>query len=242
MSAWRICSILAILVMAAAGTCIAAPAGGKWRSLVSSTVTVGSGGGGAEVKFTAKRGQRIRIHLKALETGMEPYGYLESASGGEYHPANDTGRNGENSWEGKVADTGSYTLTVFDGTNRGGPVAVTVEEPAQGAPAAHPSSPAIVQKTVTVRAGGGAAKLEFTAKRGQRIRIRLKALDNGVEPYGFLESASGGEYRPANETAKGGENMWEGALPDNGSYSLTIFDGSNRGGRVNVLVEPVGTR
>lgn len=96
---------------------------------------------------------------------------------------------------------------------------------------------ASLNKTVTVAAGGGGAELSFVARHNQKIRIHMQALDGGMEPYGFLESRSGAEYRPANDTVRDGENTWEGAVPDNGRYKLTVFDGSNRGGRVKVTIE-----
>ncbi|MBI2267519.1 MAG: PKD domain-containing protein [Armatimonadetes bacterium] len=95
---------------------------------VKKTVTVAGEGGASEIRFQATRGQKVRIHMQAQAAGMEPYGHLESASGGNYHPPNEGARDGVNSWEGKLPDTGKYVLTVFDGSNRGGSVTVTIEE------------------------------------------------------------------------------------------------------------------
>jgi hypothetical protein len=110
-------------------------AGGKsatWsqvvRSALRSTVTVAPEGGGAEVRFQALKGQRVRITLRAEDPSLEPYGHLESASGAHYYPPNEGARGGVNTWEGELPDTGSYVLTVFDGSNRGGRVGVTVEQ------------------------------------------------------------------------------------------------------------------
>lgn len=96
---------------------------------------------------------------------------------------------------------------------------------------------AVLKATVTVGSGGGAAELSFNARRGQTVRISMRAVDAGLEPYGHLESASGANYRPANETVQNGSNAWQGALPDDGRYVLTVFDGANQGGKVAVTVE-----
>ncbi|MFA4874922.1 MAG: hypothetical protein WC956_01470 [bacterium] len=101
------------------------------------------------------------------------------------------------------------------------------------------SSPKIIlEKGVSVAGGGGGAELSFNATKGQKIRISLKASSSSMEPYGFLErsGAGGGEYRPPLENSKGGENEAEVFISKGGRYSLTIFDGSNAGGNVRVVI------
>lgn len=88
-----------------------------------------------------------------------------------------------------------------------------------------------LRAAVEVAPEGGAHELRFEARKGQALRIQLDA-PAPMEPYGYLESASGGDYRPAQQTY-----TWEGTAPDSGEYVLTVFDGANQGGRVNVLVE-----
>lgn len=97
-------------------------------TLVEQSVNVAGGGGSANVSFSGNSGQQIRITLKAANTAMVPYGYLNYPDGaGTYHPANGSAQNGESSAELLLAKSGSYTLTVFDGTNQGGAVTVKVE-------------------------------------------------------------------------------------------------------------------
>lgn len=95
----------------------------------------------------------------------------------------------------------------------------------------------LVEKTVTVGGNGGSAEVFFTATKGQRIAISLAA-PSSVEPYGFLEKAGAGngEYKPALENAKAGKNAAELTISRAGKYSLTVFDGSNAGGEVRVLI------
>ena len=95
--------------------------------LVDETVTVGSGGGSANVSFSGSSGQNIRITLTAASS-MGPYGYLGYPDGtGVYSPQNGMSQNGINSSEVTLNQTGTYTLKVFDGTNRSGAVSVKVE-------------------------------------------------------------------------------------------------------------------
>jgi hypothetical protein len=95
--------------------------------LVDRTVIVAGGGGGAEITFTATSGQKILITLTASNTNMEPYGHLEYPDGtAQYYPPLDTAKNGTNAIELALNLAGKYTLTVFDGTNRGGNVVVKI--------------------------------------------------------------------------------------------------------------------
>lgn len=102
---------------------------GEVRARLEKSVTVAVNGGGAEVAFEAHRGQKLRITMRAQSNAMEPYGSLESSSGSNYRPPNETAQNGRNTWEGTMTDDGRHVLTVFDGTNQGGTVTVSIEEP-----------------------------------------------------------------------------------------------------------------
>ena len=96
--------------------------------LVQQTVTVARGGGGANVTFTGRKGCRIRIMLTATKSTMTPYGFVECQPGtGMYQPPQESAANGQNSAVVTLTQTGTYTLTVFDGANEGGAVSVKVE-------------------------------------------------------------------------------------------------------------------
>ncbi len=100
-----------------------------------------------------------------------------------------------------------------------------------------PHPKVLLEKTVTVGGDGGSAEVAFVAAKGQKIAISLAA-SSSMEPYGFLEKAGAGngEYRPALENAKAGKNAAELTIARAGKYSLTVFDGSNSGGEVRVLI------
>jgi len=97
--------------------------------LVNTTVSIGSGGGYADLVFSASNGQRIRITLTATNTLMEPYGFLQYPDGttSTYFPPLATSSNGVNSSELIFTQSGTYIFTVFDGSNLGGQVSVKVE-------------------------------------------------------------------------------------------------------------------
>jgi hypothetical protein len=96
--------------------------------LVQQAVTVAGGGGGANVTFSGNNGWSIRITLTASKRTTVPYGFLECQSGtGVYQPPQETASNGQNSVVLTLTQTGTYTLTVFDGANQGGTVSVKVE-------------------------------------------------------------------------------------------------------------------
>lgn len=103
-------------------------------------------------------------------------------------------------------------------------------------PAGAPSS-VLVDKTVNVGPGGGAAEVSFNATSGQRIQIVLTAANPGMQPYANLQSPDGSAvYNPQINTAANGSNQAEFVANQTGQYSLTIFDGSNQGGNVSVKV------
>ena len=95
--------------------------------LVDENVTVGSEGSSANVSFSCSSGQKIRITLTA-SSSMDPYGYMGFPDGtGAYIPQSGMSKNGVNSSDATLKQTGTYTLSVFDGTNQGGKVHVKVE-------------------------------------------------------------------------------------------------------------------
>jgi hypothetical protein len=95
----------------------------------------------------------------------------------------------------------------------------------------------LLDKTVSVGAEGGSAEVSFKAVKGQKIKIELTAESSNMEPYGFLHKPDGKEeYRPIAETAKDAKNESEFIAARNGRYNLTVFDGSNAGGKVQVHV------
>lgn len=105
---------------------------------------------------------------------------------------------------------------------------------APSAPAGGPSM--LVDKTVNVGPGGGAAEVTFSATSGQRIQILLSAAPS-MQPYANLQFPDGSAvYNPPINTAANGANQAEFVANQTGQYSLTIFDGSNQGGTVSVKI------
>lgn len=99
------------------------------RVLLNRTVNVAPGGGGASLQFSVfPAGRRVRIVLQALGPGMMPYAHLSHPRGERYFPTMNTVRNGTNDATTVLPYAGQYTLTVFDGTNRGGQVRVAVTQ------------------------------------------------------------------------------------------------------------------
>ena len=96
----------------------------------------------------------------------------------------------------------------------------------------------ILDTTVTVGANGGYGTVFFQASAGQTIRIALTG-PSGTEPYGYLEPPSGnGTYTPPN-SGQAGSNQADILLTESGQFSLTIFDGANRGGTITVVVSRI---
>ena len=100
------------------------------------------------------------------------------------------------------------------------------------------SNPSVlVDQSVTVAAGGGGADVTFKGTNGQKIGITLTASSASMEPYGFLVSPDGsGQYTPSLDRATNGSNTIQLVLTATGEYKLTVFDGSNQGGKVSVRV------
>jgi hypothetical protein len=103
----------------------------------------------------------------------------------------------------------------------------------------------LVDRNVMVAGGGGFFDVPFSAGSGQQIRIILTAISvsqqispSSMAPYSYLAYPDGtGVYYPPVETAQNGQNFGELTLNQTGSYRLTIFDGSNLGGTINVKIE-----
>lgn len=84
---------------------------------------------------------------------------------------------------------------------------------------------------------GGSASIVFEGQAAQLISIELKANDLDCAPYGHLEDEQGNSlYVPQNASAKGGKNFGKTTLKSTSNYTLTIYDGSNRGCQVDVTV------
>ena len=91
-------------------------------------VSISAGGGAGSVTFAATSGETIRITLTAAQTSMEPYGFLQAPdASGIYVPPLASAVNGSNTAQATLAQTGTYTLVIYDGTNQGGNVTVRVE-------------------------------------------------------------------------------------------------------------------
>ena len=107
---------------------VCTPDAGQSKILMNQVVSVGGGGGFAQVQFNATSGQRIRITLTGTPSTMEPYGGLEIPGGTNASvPPNGTAVSGRNVAEVTLSQTGEYRLDVFDGTNAGGTVTVLIE-------------------------------------------------------------------------------------------------------------------
>ena len=106
-----------------------------------------------------------------------------------------------------------------------------------GARNAAPSG-VLADKVVTVGPGGGSVDLYFTAQAGQRLRITFKCDDPGMQPYGYLKYPNGDEqYTPPLEKAQNGQNSADLDVKQGGEYQLSVMDGANKGGPVQVRVE-----
>ena len=105
------------------------------------------------------------------------------------------------------------------------------------APSTAPAEQVLLDKTVNVGAGGGAAEVSFNASSGQSIHITLTAANSGMQPYGNLQYPDGTAMdNPPLNTAVNGSNQAEFVANQTGQYSLTLFDGSNQGGQVSVKI------
>ena len=122
------CAGFALVLGSCASTPRAFPPVRGIRTLADQVVTVGPGGGYGTVTFEAETGQKILITMMSDLFLLEPYGYLGPTGGeGIYTPENGTSVDGLNSSDVTISQGGSYTLTVFDGSNQGGSVHVRIE-------------------------------------------------------------------------------------------------------------------
>jgi DNA-binding protein YbaB len=213
------------------------------------------GGGFAEISFNVIDEQRFQIALTASNPNIQPYGSLQYPDGTSlYNPPLNTAANGMNRVE-IILQSGQYSLTVFDGSNQGGMVSVTItsipsEQPQSGQPqpgASGPTAmdgigdaplePVLFDQSVMVPGGGGFTEISFIVSNEQRILIVLTASSPAMQPYGSLQYPDGTslDNPPINTTANG-MNRVEIILNQSGQYSLTVFDGSNQGGMVSVKI------
>jgi len=98
----------------------------------------------------------------------------------------------------------------------------------------------LIDQTVTVPGGGGGVDVTFSGSSGMGIHITLICTNVSLQPYGYLQAPNGsGAYIPPLETASGGQNSADTTLDQNGTYTLTIFEGENIGGAVHVTIEEI---
>lgn len=130
MRTWRVVSaaLTVLLLIGAAGVvgCDSDDGGGSSGAvLLDATVTVAGDGGAATVSFQGVSGQTVRITLTGPAT-TEPYGFLEPPGGEATYTPPNSGKQGVNEADVKLTVTGQFSLTIFDGTNRGGKIRVVV--------------------------------------------------------------------------------------------------------------------
>jgi len=94
---------------------------------IDQTVNIPAGGGSAEIAFDISNGQWAHIQLTAGNSSMQPYGSLQYPDGASVDcPPIVTTANGANQADVLLTDSGHYTLTLFDGSNQGGPVSAKI--------------------------------------------------------------------------------------------------------------------
>jgi hypothetical protein len=118
--------VFLLVVVAITLSCSLGSSGAK--ILVEKEAEVPGGGNTTEVVFNGEEDQRILITLEAKNSPVEPYGYLTYPDGsGDYYPKIETIKEGKNSIEITLNQSGAYTLAVMDGSNQGGSVKIKVE-------------------------------------------------------------------------------------------------------------------
>ena len=91
-------------------------------------MNIAQGGGSVQVMFSGLAGQTIKITLTGRVTGMVPYAQLIAPNGGSTTvPAASSASKGINTGQATLAQTGGYTLIVYDNTQVGGGVTIRVE-------------------------------------------------------------------------------------------------------------------
>lgn len=120
-------ALAVLLLVGGVGTigCSSDDDGTPGSVLLDTVVDVAANGGAATVFFQGVSGQTVRITLTGPAT-TEPYGFLEPPGGEATYTPPNSGKQGVNEADVKLAATGQFSLTVFDGTNRGGKVRVVV--------------------------------------------------------------------------------------------------------------------
>lgn len=94
----------------------------------SKTMNIPHGGGSVELMFAGIAGQQILITLTGRIDGMVPYAQLIAPNGGSTTvPEARTSQNGVNSGQATLAQTGAYSLVVYDNARVGGGVTIRVE-------------------------------------------------------------------------------------------------------------------
>ena len=94
---------------------------------IDNTVIIPGNGGSAEITFDISNGQWTHIVLSAGNPGIQPYGSMQYPDGLSVDcPPITTTANGTNQADILLTDPGRYTLTLFDGSNQGGPVSVKI--------------------------------------------------------------------------------------------------------------------
>lgn len=85
--------------------------------------------------------------------------------------------------------------------------------------------------------GGGSFEVTFYVSNEQSIEIILEASNPSMQPYGSLQYPDGRSVdNPPITGAQNGRNQIVIPLNQAGQFTLTIFDGSNQGGSVLVMV------
>lgn len=96
--------------------------------LKDNTMNIAQGGGSVEVLFFGIAGQQITITLTGRNAGMVPYAELISPGGGStIVPEAGTAENSVNTGDATLAETGGYSLIVYDDAGLGGAVTIRVE-------------------------------------------------------------------------------------------------------------------
>lgn len=94
---------------------------------IERTVNIPGAGGSVEITFDISNGQWTHITLSGGNPGMQPYGSMQYPNGISVDcPPITTTANGTNQTDILLTDPGRYTLTLFDGSNQGGPVSVKI--------------------------------------------------------------------------------------------------------------------
>ncbi len=114
-----------ILFVGFVGGCMSSSSG----SVISNrTVNVWADGGFADVPFEVSNGERVRITLMADKYTMIPYGEIQNPNRVfSYFPPPATCHDGINTGDVTLQVTGTYTLTVYDGSRVGGNITVRIE-------------------------------------------------------------------------------------------------------------------